>query len=75
MFDAATMGLDGSVVLAGYTGGDWASPNAGGNDFAAVKLDADGMLLWQWQVRQTKFDILPTVNLSIPVRYKQCTAK
>lgn len=49
MFDAATMGLDGSVVLAGYTGGDWASPNAGGNDFAAVKLDADGMLLWQWQ--------------------------
>lgn len=42
-----------SVVLAGRTEGDWATANAGGSDFAAVKLRADdGSELWRFQVCQ-----------------------
>lgn len=41
---------DGSVVVAGATRGEWAIPNLGEWDFAAFKLDADGNLLWTWQV-------------------------
>lgn len=41
---------DGSVVVAGSTWGDWDIPNVGGWDFTAFKLDANGMLLWKWQV-------------------------
>lgn len=49
------MGTDGSVVMAGYTNGGLANErNFGedgyGSDFAAVKLDANGTLLWTWQV-------------------------
>lgn len=45
------MGEDNSVVMAGYTYGDWNATNAGSRDFAACKLDADGTLLWKWQVK------------------------
>lgn len=45
------IGHDDSVVLAGYTTGDWNAENAGGTDFVAVKLDADGNEVWTWQVR------------------------
>lgn len=73
MFDAATMGLDGSVVLAGYTAGDWAAENQGGNDFAAVKLDADGTLLWQWQVTQLPVVVgLVLYNNNAPLRSDAC---
>lgn len=43
---------DGSVVLAGHTTGEIAGtiPNAGGIDFAVVKLTAAGVLEWAWQV-------------------------
>ena len=44
------MGDDASVVVVGGTGGDWNAPNMGGWDFAAFKLDANGTLLWKWQV-------------------------
>lgn len=45
------MGDDGSVVLAGVTWGEWArSADTNGGDMAAVKLDADGAVLWRWQV-------------------------
>lgn len=40
----------GSVVLVGYTSGNWSETNKGEFDFAACKLDADGNLLWKWQV-------------------------
>jgi len=40
----------GSTVLAGYTSGSWGSTNNGSSDFAAVKLDADGTVEWEWQV-------------------------
>lgn len=48
----AAVDVDGSsVVLAGRTAGDWAAVNAGGSDFAAVKLSADdGSELWRFQV-------------------------
>jgi len=42
---------DGSVVLAGHTGGDWAARSAGHYDFAAVKLSAEtGEELSRFQV-------------------------
>lgn len=49
--NAVAMTEDGSCVLAGYTSGEWGGQhNLGGNDFAAVKLDANGIVLWRWQV-------------------------
>lgn len=47
------MDSDGSVYLAGYTRGDWSATNAGYMDFAAVKLHADGVEEWRWQVSYT----------------------
>lgn len=45
-----------SVLLAGRTGGDWAVVNAGGSDFAAVKICADdGSELWRFQVCSKRF--------------------
>lgn len=41
---------DGSIVLAGYTRGDWDGQNAGEADFAAIKLDAEGNEIWRLQV-------------------------
>lgn len=49
---ATAAGKDGSVVLAGYSEGDWAAPNAGFKDFVAVKLASDGTEVWRWQVRR-----------------------
>lgn len=41
---------DGSVVAAGDVNGTWGGePSKGDTDFAAVKLDPDGTLLWRWQ--------------------------
>lgn len=49
---ASALCKDGSVVLAGYSEGNWAEANAGGSDLAAVKLDvAVGTEIWRWQVR------------------------
>lgn len=41
---AAAMGKDGNVVLAGTAHNEQ-------RKFAAVKLDEDGTLLWEWQVK------------------------
>lgn len=41
---------DGTIVLGGYTGGDWNGLNAGGRYIAAVALDPDGEEIWHWQV-------------------------
>lgn len=49
-FPGAAMGDDGSVVLAGYTDGAFSGGSKGAEDFAAVKLSADGEELWRWQV-------------------------
>lgn len=47
---------DGSVLVAGQTSGTWGNENqtngvTGTHDFAAFKLDSEGLLLWKWQVR------------------------
>ncbi|CAN0483185.1 unnamed protein product, partial [Scytosiphon promiscuus] len=43
------MAEDGSVVVVGYTYGDWDGVNAGGADFAALRLDANGTEIWRYQ--------------------------
>ena len=50
--NAAAMGDDGSVVLAGFTRGGWSMQleTTWRTHLAAAKLDADGVLLWKWQV-------------------------
>lgn len=53
MFGAAIL-PDDSVVISGYSEGDWAQTNAGGSDFCAARLGADGTEIWRWQVR-TRF--------------------
>lgn len=47
---SVTAGSDGSIVVVGYTEGDMGGTNAGEADFAVMKLDASGTLLWIWQV-------------------------
>lgn len=47
--DVASVG-NGSVVLGGFTDGSWNSDNQGGSDFAALKLDSNGSVVWAWQV-------------------------
>lgn len=42
---------DGSIVLAGWTDGDWFGEVTGDFDFAALALDEDGVELWRWQVK------------------------
>ena len=48
---AGVLGPNDAVVLAGYVRGgdgrDWFD-----KDFAAIKLDRDGNLVWSWQVRE-----------------------
>lgn len=48
-------GIDGtSVIFAGDTYGSWAETRAGDveySDFAGMALDADGTLLWTYQVK------------------------
>lgn len=49
----ATPLQDGSVLLVGYTFGDWdegISATLDKRDFAAVQLDANGNEVWRWQV-------------------------
>lgn len=48
---AIDMADDGSVILGGATYGGWVGTNAGGDDFVAVKLSANGTEEWRWQVR------------------------
>lgn len=50
IYDVA-IGIDGSVFLAGDTGGGWSVANAALTDFVVVKLDAEGNELWRRQVR------------------------
>lgn len=42
---------DGSVIVVGLVNGTWGSkPSIGAADFAAVKLDCNGTVLWRWRV-------------------------
>lgn len=43
-------GADGSIILAGASGGSWVETGKGEEDFVALSLDAAGMPLWSYQV-------------------------
>lgn len=36
--------------MSGYTYGSWAAAQKGGSDFVAMSMDADGNILWEYQV-------------------------
>lgn len=46
----AAVTADGNILLGGHTEGDWSTANAGGGDFALVKLNQHGDPMWRWQV-------------------------
>lgn len=48
------VGSDGSTVLVGHSKGDWNGTNAGDYDFVALKVDAQGEIIWKWQVKTIK---------------------
>lgn len=52
-FEGVAIGIDGTAVLSGYTYGSWAATQAGDDedmDFVAMSMDADGNILWEYQV-------------------------
>ena len=55
------MSDDGSVVLVGYTYGSWSTTNAGYYDCVAIKLNANGTMLWTWQVNSNVNPYTPGV--------------
>ncbi|CAN0076073.1 unnamed protein product [Pylaiella littoralis] len=62
--EGAAVGQDGGVVLAGSTFGNWDGISSGANDFAAVKLDSDGNMLWKWQGGTLADDVMWTAAMS-----------
>lgn len=56
------MAADGSLLLSGYTTGDWGGESAGLADFAAVKLDSNSNEDWRWQVIRKESGRLPRVS-------------
>lgn len=68
----AAMGDDGSVVLAGATNGSWNNSNDDSEDFAAIKLAADGTVRWRWQVTQ---QWLPYANLFEKTKNKSAISR
>lgn len=46
----AEIEADGTILLGGHTEGLWSTANAGGRDFALVKLNQHGDPMWRWQV-------------------------
>ena len=61
---AIAMGDDGTVVLVGYTYGDWSTTNAGSSDCVAMKLNGDGTMSWAWQVKSHVKPCVPGVQKS-----------
>ena len=53
-WEGAAVGIDGSFVLSGNTYGSWIGSQAGTDqdrDFVGVSGDAEGNILWEFQVR------------------------
>ncbi|CBN76450.1 PEGA domain family protein [Ectocarpus siliculosus] len=59
----ATLADEGeSVVMAGYTSGNFSGVNAGSNDFVAIKLNfTDGSEVWRWQDGTDEWDQIGAV--------------
>lgn len=49
--NAAAGADDGSIIITGYTESSYGAVHAGSRDFVAMKIDSDGNIAWQWQVR------------------------
>ncbi|CAM9813426.1 unnamed protein product, partial [Ectocarpus sp. 6 AP-2014] len=47
-FSAIVMGSDGSSVTTGYTFGDWMGIDVDNPAWAALKLDEEGAVVWEW---------------------------
>lgn len=50
---ASVMAADGSVILVGFTSGNWTIENVGNVDFAAAKVDPESEEVWRWQARHS----------------------
>lgn len=54
-WEAAATAVDGSIIVAGTTHGNWTGTKYifgdDPRDFAAMAIDEDGMLLWSYQVK------------------------
>lgn len=46
----AANSIDGFIMMSGFTYGSWAAAEKGGSDFVAMSMDADGNMLWKYQV-------------------------
>ena len=61
---SAVVAEDGSVFVVIETNGHWGgSLRVGADDFAAVKLDANGTEIWRWQVSQAS--LLPSEYMKL----------
>ena len=52
-FEGAAIGTDGSIVMSGYTYGNWSATTEGDDgdmDFVAMSMDANRNILWTYQV-------------------------
>ena len=63
---------DGGAIWAGTTSGLWGVQSAGSYDFIASKLDADGSLIWTWQVIRF-WPLQPCQHESTVSRRLQCS--
>lgn len=66
---------DGFAVLAGIMYGSWNTIYAGSEDFAAVKLDANGTIEWKWQVSEEVSSqglLLSLIRLESAVNGRSC---
>lgn len=52
--EAIVVQADGTVILGGFTFGNWSGLGSGLSDFALVALDAGGEEVWRWQVTRQK---------------------
>lgn len=59
-------------MLAGYTEGGLGGDNAGETDCAVVKLDADGGVLWRWQVQSAGPPCFACAGTPAPIHCLPC---
>lgn len=62
---------DDEFVLSGYTAGSFAASSSGEYDFAAVKLGANGTILWSWQVTSRVIPPISRVDLTLHLDVKE----
>lgn len=53
MFTSVVQTPDDAFVMSGSTNGSYGGSTSGGEDLVAIKMDANGTVLWTWQVTVT----------------------